>query len=488
MHKNKINRNLIVLITFLSIAVLLRLFAINQSLWLDEAIGANLVKESGYWSIINNFSKSDNHPPFYYLSLKVWSDLFGYSEIALRSLSVIFGVLSVYFTYKIALLLKGGKRFPIFSLILIATAPLHIYYSQEARMYIMTVFFATTSIYYFLRALSERNTINWILFSVSITFMIFSDYVPVFMLFVFLFYGIYKKMDRQWWYKYLISHIPILIIGIFWLPTFLHQVKRGKWLLETLPAWADIAGGTSYEKIASLVAKFEVGRITFSLNSNYYYLVGVVTLLIIVSLISAFLIRKKVIILWFWLVLPLILSFTFSYFFPAFIYFRLIYTLPAFYLLIAWGLISMKNKQIGNLLVSLIITANLFSWYLYISNPMQQREQWKQAVTYIEENIKDNDLVAFIYPEPFAPYKYYSKDLSSSRGLSDSISATAGGVTERIEIGIKEEDGIYLFKYLGDLTDPGGYILMTLENKGFKETPKFADFPGVGQVIYYKRQ
>jgi len=32
----------------------------------------------------------DTHPPFYYLILKMWGNLFGWGELALRSLSAIF--------------------------------------------------------------------------------------------------------------------------------------------------------------------------------------------------------------------------------------------------------------------------------------------------------------------------------------------------------------------------------------------------------------
>src|SRR4029078_7831305 len=86
----------------LLLGLILRLISLNQSLWLDEAIGAIAVKNYSYVGIVTDFIKGDTHPPFYYLTLKLWTDLFGYSEIAMRMLSVIFGVATVWVVYKIA--------------------------------------------------------------------------------------------------------------------------------------------------------------------------------------------------------------------------------------------------------------------------------------------------------------------------------------------------------------------------------------------------
>ena len=101
----------------LFLAAALRFIALDQSFWLDEAIGAIAARDYSYVGIVTDFLKSDNHSPLYYLALKAWASIFGFSEISLRSLSVVFGVGTVYLAFLIAkkLIKKKTDFFPLFS-------------------------------------------------------------------------------------------------------------------------------------------------------------------------------------------------------------------------------------------------------------------------------------------------------------------------------------------------------------------------------------
>src|SRR3989339_1204426 len=89
-------------------AFLVRLIALNQSLWLDEAVTAKVVMNYGFTEIVSKFSPTDFHPPLYYLFMKLWTNVFGYSEIALRMPSVLFSLMTGYVIYKIATLFHGS--------------------------------------------------------------------------------------------------------------------------------------------------------------------------------------------------------------------------------------------------------------------------------------------------------------------------------------------------------------------------------------------
>jgi hypothetical protein len=457
-------------------AIVVRFVSINQSLWLDEAIGALVVKSQNYRQIITEFPLHDNHPPLYYLTLKLWSDIFGYSEVALRSLSVLMGVATIYVVYKISELLKIKPYW--LSPLLLATSQIHIYYSQEARMYIMAAFLASCAFYFFLKE-------KWSLFSLCLTALVFTDYVPIFLLPVFWVIGFINKKPKEWWKNLVLSHLPLLVLGLLWFPIFLAQSQAGKWLLETLPAWKTVAGGATFKQALLVWTKFTFGRLSLEGKSLYYALVGIFSIPFVLALFRAWKEKSKATALWFYLLTPLFLGFVASFFFPAFIYFRLLYVLPAFYLLTALG-ISRFSKKVQLLLVLTVLTGNLVGWLIYIKDPYQQREDWRQAVSFVEKKAKEKEMVVFSFTEPFAPYRWYASGKVIAKGLTDSISANPEATRKKTLGETFEAKGVYYFEYLWELHDPQKVVESSLKDEGFNEVAAF-DFPGVGIIRYLRR-
>src|SRR5687767_8667960 len=128
---------------------LLRLISINQSLWLDEATSA-LVAQMSFSDIFIKFLPGDFHPPLYYLVLKIWAGIFGYSEISLRLPSVIFGICTVYVIYLLGKEMFN-KKVGLIASLLLATSGLNIYYSQEARMYSLATLLVSLLVYFFIK-------------------------------------------------------------------------------------------------------------------------------------------------------------------------------------------------------------------------------------------------------------------------------------------------------------------------------------------------
>ena len=79
-------------------------------------------------------SHADTHPPLYYLSLGVWTELFGTSDAMLRLLSTVFGMACFPILWAVGQTI-GGRRMAAISCVLFAFAPLGLYYSAEGRMY-----------------------------------------------------------------------------------------------------------------------------------------------------------------------------------------------------------------------------------------------------------------------------------------------------------------------------------------------------------------
>ncbi len=113
----------------------LRLHKIDaQSFWYDEGNSARIAERS--LQLIVEGAAGDIHPPFYYVLLHYWRAAFGESEAALRALSAACGVLLVLFTGLIARSMFD-RRTGLIAAVLMAVSPFAVYYSQEARMYML---------------------------------------------------------------------------------------------------------------------------------------------------------------------------------------------------------------------------------------------------------------------------------------------------------------------------------------------------------------
>ncbi len=128
------------LLLILLLAGLLRFYQIGaSSLWSDEGNTWALLGRS--FGQIARDAAADIHPPGYYWLLKIWTLIFGASAIGMRSLSAVAGVALVGVIYQITVqFYEKGQRWPVTALLagfLAALNPFQIYYSQEARMYIL---------------------------------------------------------------------------------------------------------------------------------------------------------------------------------------------------------------------------------------------------------------------------------------------------------------------------------------------------------------
>jgi 4-amino-4-deoxy-L-arabinose transferase-like glycosyltransferase len=156
-------------------ALLLRLYRLGaQELWVDEAfsfymgtaphtVGGLLVRSS---------------PPLYYLLLRAWVGVAGSSEAALRSLSALTGTLFV------AAVIWAGReivdaRVGLWSGLMAAVAPLHIYYSQEARAYALLTLTLILTYGLLWRALATNAWRWWALVSAGMLLATFTHYLAV---------------------------------------------------------------------------------------------------------------------------------------------------------------------------------------------------------------------------------------------------------------------------------------------------------------------
>ena len=152
----------------------------------------------------------EGHPPIYFLLLKIWSLIFGYSELALRSFSLACGIISLAL---ISILLKKNiinvfAQWATFIIVLIN--PFLFYYFTEARMYALAFLFAIISFIYWLKYKNHKNfkSYDFVCFALSSTALIYTHYYGLFFFLALVFYDFISNRN---FYKMLSYTIPILL-------------------------------------------------------------------------------------------------------------------------------------------------------------------------------------------------------------------------------------------------------------------------------------
>ena len=103
-----------------------------QPLWWDE--GYSVWFATHPLARMAALTAQDIHPPLYYALLHGWTSLLGASPAALRLLSVAVGVLAIPLLFLVARRMLSARA-ALLATFLLTISPLHVYYSQEVRMY-----------------------------------------------------------------------------------------------------------------------------------------------------------------------------------------------------------------------------------------------------------------------------------------------------------------------------------------------------------------
>lgn len=154
-------------------ALFLRFINISsESLWLDEGLSARLASMP-LADISALGLQTDHNPPLYLYLLHFWINLFGKSELAIRSLSALLNAACIPLLWLIVNRLFNS-RIAYISVLIFALSPFQIYYAQEARAYSLLCFTSLTATWAFLRLRSTPNGNNYALMTISIILLLYS--------------------------------------------------------------------------------------------------------------------------------------------------------------------------------------------------------------------------------------------------------------------------------------------------------------------------
>lgn len=474
-------------------ALLLRLPHLNGSFWLDEAAQAlEIVRPfSQQFNIVDDFQ-----PPLLHLILH-FAQYFSISEWWLRTIGALIpSLLTILFTYKVSEKLFNKKIASIASLFL-ATSQFHIFYSQELRPYSLATMFALMSMFYFSSFLKDDKNprLNMLKLSFANLGGIYSTYLFPFFIISQLTLIIMKYKSRLFDYSKTLF-IPILLF-IPWIPTFLKQLIAGQQVRINLPGWENVVSHTPIKSIPLIILKFIFGNLDIEPNLFFIIFGLLIGLPFLILMLEKFKKlsnknRDSFYFIVFWLVVPLLSSWLVSFYIPVIRAKRLLFILPAFYIMAAYlyeNFIKSGSKIKSALAVTLILTiftTNLFSTLSYYTNPKLQRENWRELFQKISTDFSpSNTLIIYSFTDQFAPAKWYGRDefesLSTGKLFINDVEDLANTLKNVVEY-----ENVLVFDYLRDLTDPSRKIEDELINFEFKEVGAL-DYPNIGFVKIFTK-
>ena len=129
----------------------------SRSLWLDETYSAwfSAIPLHELWTSVPLY---ETHPPMYYTLLKAWSHIFGTSEAALRSMSVLASVATIFVLTISGRILRAGvtgDKVALVAALFLAVNRGNIEYAQQARPYGIETLFAAIAILFSIRLLRQ---------------------------------------------------------------------------------------------------------------------------------------------------------------------------------------------------------------------------------------------------------------------------------------------------------------------------------------------
>lgn len=509
-RRNTENWIKIALLLILVLAAFLRFYRLDaQSLWADEGNSVSLAGRS--LDLITAGAGHDIHPPLYYYLLHFWMRVFGSSEFAVRALSTLLGTGLVYLVYLLGRHLSN-YWLGLIAAFLSAISPFQVYYSQEARMYILLAALSALSVYSFIRFLEAeatktrnpkpktRNPYLWAgLYIVATALSLYTHYsFPVVMIMQNLLYGIWLAISwRQgrracpelgrrvlrW------AVIQLAIVAFYWpwLPTAFRQVSN----------WPSISQAHGLLFVVQEAFRlFSLGP-TAGVQYTSLLLLGFAAIFIAgvwPKTRSTF--KQKPLIPYllplFYCLFPVLMMYVLSLWRPAYRPKFFLVGSPAFSLILAQGIIQLSKVAGRKRLVArylLPVTCLIFitvasntSLQNYYFDPLYARDDYRGIAQYISALEKQGDAILLNAPNQWEIFTYYYKGDAPVYPLPRSRPLNEAQTDEELTEIAAEHDRIFAVLWAVDESDPGRFVEGWLAERAYKALDTW--YGGVRLAIY----
>lgn len=388
------------LLAILLLAAGARLYLLgDQSLWYDESDRV-FIASLPVLKIFPTMAEEGLHYlPLYFLVLKPFV-VNPFSETVARFPSVFFGVLGVALMAQLGRV-GWGPRGGLIAALLLALNPFHIWFSRDASFYALVALSSVGTLYFFLRLLRAPRMRLWVGLTLFTSLGICTHYFAFAMPLVGLVYLVLTlrrnhALVRPWLLAQVIAFLPLV-------PWYIFVIWRGVFYFGS----AALGPPAPIEIIDTL----------WNLSIGY---TGDVTPVVVLSLAAfwsmlalglASLLRQKPawgLLLVLWLALPLTATYLMSLRLPMYVDRYLMPTFPAFMLIVTAGLVALGRRWDVRVLVILVAASVLGTIRIYY-DPAYDKEDWRGAAQYIEQNEQAGDLIMPLLYQSLTPLRgqYY---------------------------------------------------------------------------------
>lgn len=441
----------LLLLAILWLATAIRFYRLDaQSFWNDEGNSARLSERA--IPLIIEGTASDIHPPLYYLLLHGWRELLGDSEFGLRALSAFLGVGLVAASYGLGRGVFGRSVATVLAL-LVAVNPALVYYSQEARMYMLLAFWVVLAGWLLLKWLSRPERGLAFAYVGVVTAGLYSHYFfPAGLLaHGLLVIGQGRKVTGRW-----LAMVAIAgLLYLPWLPVFMRQ-----------------AGGRPADSVPMLTFGEAAGRFALfgpALNDNWPMVVAVG----LMGWGLALLWRERQ---WFipaGAVLPILLALAAGTTREAYFKFLLM-TIPFWALWLARPVAS-KGKRavvVYTTLSLLFLAASGQALAKLYTDPSYARADYRAIAARILADNHPNAAIILDAPNQWEVFTYYYRDTTAvypiPRGYPD-----PAGIAAELSTITAEHERLYAIFWGEAERDPQRLVESWLDSHTFKATDEW---------------
>ena len=387
-------RGRVLLLAFVTLAgACFRLFHLGtKSLWLDEGATVTLARMAWPHFVHVWWYGEASFQGAFFLLMRVWLHL-GQSEVWVRLPAAIFGIASIPLIYLVARKLVGVGP-ALASAAILAFSPTHVYYSQEARSYTMTILLVLASSWFFVRAVEQNRETDWALWTVFGVLAVYSHYFASLVLVAQACSFFFHKKPAPWG-RLILHGLAILAIaapGLTYVLRVPPQAMTFPWMPKLTPKQLLhillFLGGSGAKFLLAAIL-WIAGVVAIRRERNGESTPG--------SYWRGMLVIS-------WAAVPIVLTALASLLHPIFVQRYMIFSLSATIMLAGRGVSALPKRHVGFWLVVVLCVASIPTLFLGYRKP---REDWRSATNVILTSAQAGDGVV-IYPFYAIPgFDYY---------------------------------------------------------------------------------